>query len=762
MSDIQDQTVQSVISPKIIQTKSHTLQPQSKYEDCGASLDFDLLDDIYNFDKDTVSNFEDDQQSSQVFDVQMARTHSQIDDYFENTNIQNKSEFKISTVKILDEIYDKYLMEVPDDLITALKLAEDTKIHLISELFAQRLLQIENELAENEDNFQLFEYFKNFKTHIMKQRSEVEKYINACLYDRLLSEIKFKYLQQIQPLIEAKLESFFKPIFQKNLFDNESQIHKKFSKDFVIKIQQEFNNISNEQIQAVIQNEFKDPTIKLNIPQFMMNHLLAKSLEYIEDLKNEFIKSFQTSFETQWNLFVQQHLDRDRIPDFDPENLQIFFNILIRLPITKEVKLDIVHLESKLTQFAFIHGMIINIDEFWTQQDEIEAYLISLHSKLEVLDIQSAKENFVNSLLYVVLHYFINDCYTASDRELLKQFFVAISEKINLVIMQNKNMNIWFYLAIFEREIAVLNDNTEYMLKDMAKSEFKSELRTLGIDEGIEKASILNLKKIGSLQQKSRHVVICISGFLTEDVEKSESWGLVVNHYKYAEVFALNWNSLSLTNFWNEGHYKEKGSKSKFMGKLFFFKAFKKQFRYALTQTQVAGTMLAIFLLKSEFSTDRAITLIGHSLGTVIILQALNVLHHFYKQGIARAARIIHDVFLWGGAAVLNPKNTNDEILQKSKICGIINGKLSNVYSLKDYILKYTFVGVMSDIEPIGLIPIFEDVPEVLKTNNLSQEQIKLTSLKKAYNYDCTIECPGHMTYSIGANLILEKIKNSF
>ena len=56
------------------------------------------------------------------------------------------------------------------------------------------------------------------------------------------------------------------------------------------------------------------------------------------------------------------------------------------------------------------------------------------------------------------------------------------------------------------------------------------------------------------------------------------------------------------------------------MGKLFFVKGFKKQFKYALGQTKVAGTMLAMFLMKYDFCTDRTISLIGHSLGTVIIL----------------------------------------------------------------------------------------------------------------------------------------------
>lgn len=73
--------------------------------------------------------------------------------------------------------------------------------------------------------------------------------------------------------------------------------------------------------------------------------------------------------------------------------------------------------------------------------------------------------------------------------------------------------------------------------------------------------------------------------------------------------------------------------------------------------------MLALFLLRTDFTTDRTISLIGHSLGTVIILQTLNILYHFYQQGVARAGRIIHDVFLWGGAAVLNPNETIEEVL---------------------------------------------------------------------------------------------------
>jgi len=42
------------------------------------------------------------------------------------------------------------------------------------------------------------------------------------------------------------------------------------------------------------------------------------------------------------------------------------------------------------------------------------------------------------------------------------------------------------------------------------------------------------------------------------------------------------------------------------------------------------------------------------------------------------------------------------------------NGRVNNCYSLKDYILKYAFMYKMSKYEPIGLVPIFEEMPNEL------------------------------------------------
>jgi hypothetical protein len=95
-------------------------------------------------------------------------------------------------------------------------------------------------------------------------------------------------------------------------------------------------------------------------------------------------------------------------------------------------------------------------------------------------------------------------------------------------------------------------------------------------------------------------VVICISGFLTEDVDKRESWRHAINHFKYSEVYALNWTSLSVGNMFTEGYFEGKTFKKTryFM----FLKTGRKQFTWAQSQTKLAGTLLALFLLKTDFA----------------------------------------------------------------------------------------------------------------------------------------------------------------
>ena len=85
----------------------------------------------------------------------------------------------------------------------------------------------------------------------------------------------------------------------------------------------------------------------------------------------------------------------------------------------------------------------------------------------------------------------------------------------------------------------------------------------------------------------------------------------------------------------------------------------------------------------------------------------MKALCKFYKAGNLRAGRILSDIYLLGGAAVLSEKKQETENLNEwNEHCLVINGRLSNLYSKADMVLRYMF-SFISSLKPIGLQPIF-------------------------------------------------------
>ena len=98
--------------------------------------------------------------------------------------------------------------------------------------------------------------------------------------------------------------------------------------------------------------------------------------------------------------------------------------------------------------------------------------------------------------------------------------------------------------------------------------------------------------------------------------------------------------------------------------------------------------MLAIFLLKSTVSDGKAITLIGFSLGSVVVMHCIRILKYMYRQGYLKAGIVLHDVQLWAGAYVLDPQKTHAERLRAAYHCSVINGKFYNLHSSKDHAVR--------------------------------------------------------------------------
>ena len=135
---------------------------------------------------------------------------------------------------------------------------------------------------------------------------------------------------------------------------------------------------------------------------------------------------------------------------------------------------------------------------------------------------------------------------------------------------------------------------------------------------------------------------------------------------------------------------------------------------------------MAIFLLKSNFTNGRAVTLIGYSLGSAVIMHCISFLKSLYRKGFAKACKIIHDVHIWGGSYVLDPKGSIEEKTRAAYHCNIVNGRFNNMWSLKDTVLKYMIPQVQPGIAtPMGLTEVLVDV---------HQDVSESEGYKKAHN----------------------------
>ena len=63
-------------------------------------------------------------------------------------------------------------------------------------------------------------------------------------------------------------------------------------------------------------------------------------------------------------------------------------------------------------------------------------------------------------------------------------------------------------------------------------------------------------KPSANQDNKSKHIVIAITGFMQEDQDKDDFWSNLIGYYKHAELFAVSWNASTPTNFLQAGTVK--------------------------------------------------------------------------------------------------------------------------------------------------------------------------------------------------------------
>lgn len=84
----------------------------------------------------------------------------------------------------------------------------------------------------------------------------------------------------------------------------------------------------------------------------------------------------------------------------------------------------------------------------------------------------------------------------------------------------------------------------------------------INIERSVARTQVLELKRVSDADKRSGHIVICIAGFLSEDVDKTEEWANVQTWYKNAEVYALTWTSCSMRDFYGGGVFNKEDTQS--------------------------------------------------------------------------------------------------------------------------------------------------------------------------------------------------------
>lgn len=278
--------------------------------------------------------------------------------------------------------------------------------------------------------------------------------------------------------------------------------------------------------------------------------------------------------------------------------------------------------------------------------------------------------------------------YREKLRELSSNFQVFLNE--DLEKMPGLKENSFLPIKIIESAVSEiidkfrLNDTFDYA-KNFRGIEIQHifqvfECKLFDIQKLLSASIPQNIRFENISRKNSMHIIICVSGYLSEFDKNISSWRKLLKKYPESCIFSYVWDSSSLKDMAkNIFHYKkdypkDQGFFSELLGRITPFKG---HFLDHIRSAIIAGKILAYILQYEDFA-DFTISLVGFSLGTMVLLSCLEELSH-------TCTKKIHDLILMGSAI---PKE-NEVYMQKFK--NAVTGKFVNCYSKNDWILKACF-----------------------------------------------------------------------
>lgn len=122
-------------------------------------------------------------------------------------------------------------------------------------------------------------------------------------------------------------------------------------------------------------------------------------------------------------------------------------------------------------------------------------------------------------------------------------------------------------------------------------------------------------------------------------------------------------------------------------------------------------------------------------------MNCVRVLKKLYRLGNKKAGHIIHDLQLWAGAYVIDPKKRIEERMRAAYQASVVNGTFVNLHSVKDYVLSKVFQMIHPNQVPVGCFEILTDI----EADDQGEK-----GYKNVINYDVKTEAGGHLGYKQG------------
>jgi len=399
---------------------------------------------------------------------------------------------------------------------------------------------------------------------------------------------------------------------------------------------------------------------------------------------------------------------------------------------------------------------IISITEHFNNFAEWQEKIIKLDTE-NLLNAEAEKwksvPKEVNRYAMFCLYFFFNNPqlpdsqptqgYSATSRYILRQIFKNMKS-------DSKRLNNFQILCLMERMHEELKAKFPRTVPEIQKLVTDIDPKSTTANLNAASQEIINsyvkcheykeklpgyflFEKLPPKTIKSKHVIISISGFTSQYTKKLQEWRKLNAHFQDTEIFSLHWQSSTVKDvmwgtFKTIGHALSTLTSGPMFRPNYKLEIWHKHYEEAIT----TGKFLAHVLANVKVFEDCCVSLVGFSLGTVVVAYCLKELEHLKRYD------LIYDAFLIGGAA-----NVND--LESFKPQDVVANKLINIYSKHDWLITSVLKMVHWSVKPVGANPI----------------KIKSKKIVNVDKADLIYGLEAHMNYREVLDVILKEMESN-